>query len=459
VRGPNDGSVPLGPRGGIVRIGRVILATAVFLSAMSAPAQTLLTLPEVLRLVAQTSLPAESARLDLASAKEDTARVKAGYYPFITLDGGHVNLDNQPFFKSGPIIFPSSNQAYWQYAITVQQVLWDGGRRQSAMASSRAMESAVALKGVSDVRRMQAAVAGRYVALLSQRDQRGVLQLRQKALGDYLRIVRDLFDEGMTARNDLLRTEVALRTVGDQASALDNACATSLEALNRDLGMDPTTPQSLPEGLPPPPPLPWDEAACRARAVDHNDAVNALTQKVKGLEQAVELRRRDYYPNVVAQFSNSYQQNDYLLYPHVNSLFLGVSLDVFDGGARASRIRQAGDEVEKARRELEDAKRGVSLAVGQALRDYGEALKEVETARANVAASEENLRIIEDQYKEGLARTTDVLDAESVLAESRYGVVRMHYEAYGRQATLLAAMGEDLVAFYEAGPGAPAKEN
>ena len=101
----------------------------------------------------------------------------------------------------------------------------------------------------------------------------------------------------------------------------------------------------------------------------------------------------------------------------------------------------------------------MSLAVGQALRDYDEAQREVETARANVAASEENLRIIQDQYKEGLARTTDVLDAESVLAESRYGVVRMHYEAYARQAVLLAAMGEDLAAFYEAGSGTPAKEN
>ena len=72
-----------------------------------------------------------------------------------------------------------------------------------------------------------------------------------------------------------------------------------------------------------------------------------------------------------------------------------------------------------------------------------------------MAASEENLRIIEDQYKEGLARTTDVLDAESVLAESRWRVVQMHYRAYARQAGLLAAMGEDLPSFYERGSRPP----
>ena len=137
----------------------------------------------------------------------------------------------------------------------------------------------------------------------------------------------------------------------------------------------------------------------------------ALAQKVKGLEQTTQLRRKDYYPRVVAEAAGSYTQNEYLLYPYVNSFFIGLSMDVFDGGARASRVKQAEAEAEKARRELEEAKRGVSVTVGQSLRDFQEALKQVETARANVTASEENLRIIEDQYKEGLARTTDVLDA------------------------------------------------
>lgn len=463
MRGPNDGNVPFWPRGRTVRTDRTALAAAIVLVAVllaAAPvsAQTLLTLPDVLRLAAQTSYPADSARLDLAAAREETAQVRSSYYPQITLDGGHVNLDNQPFFKSGPLVFASANQTSWEYKIAARELLWDGGRRSTAVAASRTRESAVALKGVSDVRRAQAAVAERYVTLLSLRGQREVLDQRMKALSDYLRIVKDLFEQGMTARNDLLRTEVALRSVGDQASALDNACATSLEALNKDLGLDPTVRQNLPGGLPPPPSVPWEEGICRARALDRNDAVRALTEKVKGLEQAVELKRRDYYPSVVAELSNSYQQNDYILHPHVNALFLGLSLDVFDGGARAAKVRQARDEADKARRELEEAKRDVSLAVGQTLRDYNEALREVETARANVAASEENLRIIEDQYKEGLARTTDVLDAESVLAESRWHVVHMHYEAYARQASLLAAMGEDLVAFYEKGLTAPPEE-
>jgi outer membrane protein TolC len=422
-------------------------------------AQTTLTLPEALRRVALSSFQAEAARLDASVAKDQTAEIKTGYYPQVRLDGGHLSLDHQPYFVSGPIVFPSANEDSWQYRLAVSEVLWDGGRRSAAVAASKTRESAVELKGASDVRKAQAAVAERYVTLLSLRAERGVLEQRRKAIEDHLRIVKDLFDQGMVARNDLLRTEVALRSVVDQQADLENACATSAEALNKELGLDPTTLQVFPDGLPAPPSIEWSEAVCRSRASEQNEGVKALTEKVKGMEQSAQLRRKDYYPRVVAEAASSYTRNEYLLYPYVNSFFIGLSMDVFDGGARAARIRQAESEADRARRELDEAKRGVSVTVGQALRDYQEALKQVDTAKANVAASEENLRIIEDQYKEGFARTTDVLDAVTVLTESRWQVVQMHYRAYARQAALLAGMGEDLPSFYEKGLAAPAKES
>ena len=65
-------------------------------------------------------------------------------------------------------------------------------------------------------------------------------------------------------------------------------------------------------------------------------------------------------------------------------------------------------------------------------------------------AAEENLRIEEDQYRAGLGRTTDVLDAESVLADSRFSLVNQHYNAYLKQGVLLTVAGEDLPTFFAA---------
>ena len=94
--------------------------------------------------------------------------------------------------------------------------------------------------------------------------------------------------------------------------------------------------------------------------------------------------------------------------------------------------------------EIGDLASAVEIDVGQAFRDFTQALREAETARSNVEAAEENLRIEEDQYKSGLSRTIDVLDAESTLAESRFALVDQHYTAYLKEGLLAAATGLDL---------------
>jgi outer membrane protein TolC len=86
--------------------------------------------------------------------------------------------------------------------------------------------------------------------------------------------------------------------------------------------------------------------------------------------------------------------------------------------------------------------------VDQAFRDFAQAQREAETARKNVEAAEENLRIEEDQYKAGLVRTLDVLDAESTLAESRFALVNQHYTADLKEGILAAAAGFDLPAVF-----------
>lgn len=432
------------------RRAALAVSCALLLASLPAACQAPLTLPEVLRLVEERSLEADLAKLEGASAREDTSQAQSLYYPQFTLDFSHVNLDHAPYFIAGPIVFPSGEASFWQYRLAARYVIWDGGRRSAALEGRRTAERAVSLAGGEAVRKAQAEAVARYVALLALKAQAGVVEQRRRALDDHLRTVKDLFENGVVARNDLLRTEVALRSVDDQASSLRSACASALESLNQSLGLDPGTPQVLPEALPPPPPLPWDEASCRSRAAEGNGSVRALSEKVQALEERLRLSRKDYWPRLVAEYAHSYTQNEFLLYPYVHSLFLGVSVDLFDGGVKDSRVRQARIEVERAQRELLEARRGAEVAAAQAMRDFREALKETETARANVDASVENLRILEDQYREGLARTTDVLDAESVLAESRFALAQKHYQAYARQSALIAAMGEDLRRFYGA---------
>jgi outer membrane protein TolC len=254
----------------------------------------------------------------------------------------------------------------------------------------------------------------------------------------------------VVARNDLLATEVRLRLVQDQGGEVDNAEVVAAQELNRLMGRRPSDPVVLPERLPSPPTLPAGTDDLKKSATNNNAQMLALRARLKTQLDVVSLRRSESYPTLFAQAAHTYQQNEYLIYPHANVLFLGLSWQAYDGGARQANVREADFAAARTREEIADLQRQLEVQVEQAYRDYTQAIQEASTAETNVKAAEENLRIEEDQYRAGLGRTTDVLDAESVLADSRFSLVNQHYNAYLKQGVLLTVAGEDLPTFFAA---------
>lgn len=431
----------------------IALATAFLAASAIAQAQLAqggpeLSLAEALREIAARSTVAVAAGLDLDAAKENTRRVQGSYYPSVSLSTGYVLRDHEVIAKFGALQAPETERNFSVAEVDATQLVWDGGRRSSTMRSSRSAEDATAMQGQADVRTAQLEGMGTYLGILAFKAERRVLAQRETNLKDHLREVRDLFDQGVVARNDLLSTEVRLRSVQDQAGRVDNDEAVTVQALNRLMGRSPGEPLILPGELPSPPPLPVRLEDLTKRAAEGNRQILALRARLKAEQDTVAMRNADSYPTLIAQASHTYQQNRYLLYPNANVLFLGLNWQAYDGGIRQANVREAEIAVAKTQQEIADLHRQLAIRVDRAYLDYLQALREAVTAETNVKASEENLRIVEDQYRAGLAKSTDVLDAESTLAESRFALVNQHYNAYLKQGTLLAVADEDLPTFY-----------
>ena len=351
----------------------------------------------------------------------------------------------------GPIIFPAAEQASWKYSIRAQEVFWDGGRRAAGVRASMAREEATAAMGDDSVRRAEIEAMGAWLDAVVLGARRGVVEERLKALEDHRRVVADLFDQGIVARNEILRTEVALRGVDDQKAAAEDGEAVALRALARAIGLEEPTGLAVPSSLAPPPPLPWTLEEVRTRSLAGNSTLRALSARLDAERQLVSVEKADRWPVAAFQLFHNYEQNRYMLHENVTGVFVGLRWDLWDGGTRAARAREAELEAERTATEATDARRRLAVGVEKAWRDWHRALDEEETARRNIDAAVETLRILEDQYREGLVRTTDVLDAESVLAESRFAELARRADAWRAEGTLLAALGEDLAAFYGGG--------
>ena len=426
--------------------------------ALAPMAPVPLTLPAALRQAERASLQTDLAVLARARARQASLEVQASYLPGLKLQGGHLNTDTESALLTtpiqlGPFMVPSltepvAQKSAWSYQLKADYLLFDFGLRASALAAARAQERAVDLGGRDQVRRAQAEVAARYLGALELQARMEVAAQREQAIQDHLKDARSLLAQGLVARNDVLRAEVALRGVKDAQRALADGLRSAREGLNVALGQPPTAALALPGTLGDPPALPWDEEAVRRRAVTGNEGLRALQAKVQATRAQTRLRGRDCLPKVVASLEHDYQENEYLLHPQQNALFLGVSWQLFDGGARSARLSQARAEQDVASRELLEASRQAENAAVQARRAFTQALAEAGSARADVAAAQENLRILKEQYRLGVAKGADVLDAETLLADARFSLADRRTRAFTQQAALLAILGEDLAAFY-----------
>ena len=90
-----------------------------------------------------------------------------------------------------------------------------------------------------------------------------------------------------------------------------------------------------------------------------------------------------------------------------------IKVPLWHWGGLSNKYKAAQVEARMKRVELEDAREKVELQVNQARFRYQEANKTLELTRTNLAKADENLRVAQLAFKEGMATTDEVLAAQT----------------------------------------------
>jgi len=416
----------------------------VFAGAVTASPDAPLSPADVLRLAASASAAAVEAAADSQAAAAAVRRAQAWWWPTVSAAGSYTVQDHAQEVAAGPLLFPMGEKEFGQYQVQAREILWAGGRRPAAVRAARHGLEATRQQGRFAVQQAQVGALQAYVQAVALGQRLRVLDRRLAALREHARVVQDLFEHGLVARNDLLEVQVRADQVADARAALADKRRVALADLNRRLGRDPAAPLAVPDSLPlPPAPADSLDALLAAAACDNAGLRAAVAAEAAAGEQ-VRVVDRGKWPVLLATATHAWQENDVLVYPHVNSVAVALSWDLFDGGVRRADLREARARLAAARRARLEAGRAALVALRDAWTDWTRARREEATARRNAAAAAENLRIVEDQYRHGAARGSDVLDAEALLAESRFQQVDKHNDAYMALARLGVAAGKDL---------------
>jgi len=151
---------------------------------------------------------------------------------------------------------------------------------------------------------------------------------------------------------------------------------------------------------------------------DKRHDVRSLTLATKIYDQQVKVARSEMMPKLAAVAAlHATNPNSYDGFENrFGAAFsVGATLKVplWHWGGLSNKVKAAQVEAAVKRLELDDAKEKIALQISQAAFRYQEAFKTYEATKANLVQADENRRIADVAFKEGMGTLDDVLTAQT----------------------------------------------
>jgi outer membrane protein TolC len=260
-----------------------------------------------------------------------------------------------------------------------------------------------------------------------------------------------LSGQGMARESELLRIRVAIAASEEERLAAESSVQLARSNLAFQMGHKTGTTEAAvrPSPLAKAGELPstradLDEAFELARR--QRAELVVLTKRLEQADKSVDLAWSKMLPVISALAV--YQHVEGQIFQPQNSIFAGLiaSWTLWEWGGTYYGINEAKAGEAQARAMADIATEQIMLEVRKNWLDLATARARYGVAETALAQAEEAARIEKARYESGTATTTDLLDAESSLAQARTRAIQAYYQCFVAWAGYLKATGQPLTA-------------
>jgi outer membrane protein TolC len=197
------------------------------------------------------------------------------------------------------------------------------------------------------------------------------------------------------------------------------------------------------------PPGSLDTASLRKEVLTTAPALLSMQQNLTAAQQAYKASKAGYYPTLTAAAAQSWtgawagdQAKNGLTPRHTISLALSFS--PWTNLTREQQIDAADVQILTAEAELEDQRNVLAATVNQQFAAIATAQESINVSEAAVEAGNENLRVVTERYRIGVAIITEVLTAQNQLTQAEVSQVQARYSYLRAKAQLEQILGRKL---------------
>jgi outer membrane protein TolC len=412
----------------------------------------MITLDDAITTATERNVEARSSEAEIVAADATHFGSRGENLPKIKLDGAIQEWNSSfdlPFKIPGasgpPPVLTVRDQFTWTFGATLTQPITGLFSGLDRMKADKLGIDVAKIQRDATKRDVGFRTAEQYLRLLEAKRLVEVARASVVSLEAQRKQAASLHQNGVIAKNDLLRAELALSNAKQRVIQAKGNVVLGRGRLATLVGLKPgDNVDAAPIGVT------NDPTATPAVAVDSAEQqatqrrleVAVFKKKIEQADARVGAAKGRLLPQINAAANYTHFHGS--AFQQADAAYVGVvgSWDIWDWGTTYAQTKEAQahkDEAEIARERIEEQ---VRLEARQAAVDAQTAREALTVARTALAQAEENYRIVSLRYEQAQSTTFDVVDAESLLTQARAQVETATYDWLVAQLGLQRATGE-----------------
>ncbi|WP_316801885.1 TolC family protein [Pedobacter nototheniae] len=404
-------------------------------------AQQQVTLKDALNYALQNNTTYRKSKLDIEKGRYKVEEVRAQALPQLT---GNVGLTYNPIIGQLVANLGGTTQSFklgqsWNSTAGVQlsQQLFNQ-QVFTGLKAARSSEEYYNLTAQLTEEQIIELVANNYYQVLVNRQQLNVIDTNIKNVRVLEKIVTNQYKNGLARKIDVDRITVNMTNLTTQRDQVVNSIIQLENQLKFSMGMPVSTPITLP----------FTELTEVTQLPELSNSIDLSNRtEVKLLDnqdKLLSLQRKayvsEYYPSLALTGNYTYSsQSDGFDFLNSNSAAIGygasaigltLKIPIFNGFLTRSKIRQADVDIKKAKEDRLESTNSLNMAYENAKIQLRNNMNTITSQRKNAQLADEIYRSTQNNYNNGLATLTDLLETENSLtsAQNSYTQALLNYK-------------------------------
>ena len=435
----------------------ILITLLTFTLSVSAQEVAQLSLKEAITFALENKSEAKKAKLDIENSEYKIQEVRSRALPQISANGSlNYNpilqttvIDGENFGAPGTTIQAAFGQKWNSVAgISVSQALFD----QSVFTGLKAARTTREFYQINaDLTEEQVIerVANAYYQVYVQQQKLEVVENNLKNANKVKDIIKGQYDNGLARKIDLDRISVRVNNINSIKQQLINAISLQENALKFYMGMPVQNKIVIPK------------TAFEVTPQDLNKTADVTNRTeyilLKKQEQLLNYQKKayqaSYYPTLSLSGSYNYigqgpemplfaKPIDGVYWSDFASIGLSLRVPIFTGFGTKARVKQANTTIKSLQVDIDNTKLALDMAFENSKKQIENSLITIENQKDNVKLAQEVFANTNNNYTQGLASLTDLLDAENALVEAQNNYTTAILEYKLAEIQLIKSKGE-----------------